>query len=115
MFSVVNICSNSEALLTPNVFIETNSVPENQNTLCLCTISPSKSRVTVLMTYRMAPDRGNDFNMEFRLNDAVLNKTIMRDKTTFSGKTELISTTKKPHTNDRGVCLLLDTGDISLF
>lgn len=109
---MVNICSKSEALSTPNVFIETNSVPEHQDIQCLCTISPYNSRVTALMTYRMAPDFQRDFYMEFRLNDAILNKTTLRDNTALRGKTEFISTTKKPHTNDRGVCLIIDTGQV---
>lgn len=65
------------------------------------------------MTYLEAPKK--DFYMEFRLNDTVvLNKTTTAYNATLSGKTKLISTTEKPHTNNLGVCLLLDTGDRSL-
>ncbi|XP_053398001.1 uncharacterized protein LOC123552547 isoform X2 [Mercenaria mercenaria] len=114
IIQVVNICSTSEVIMTSTVFIDTVNVPTMKENTCTCTVSPASSNVLVLLTYRIAPLRHEKFNMQFKLNDIVLNKIKLRGNTTLTETTELAFNTSAEFSTE-GACLILDTADVTKF
>ncbi|XP_060588158.1 uncharacterized protein LOC132743632 [Ruditapes philippinarum] len=100
---IVKVCTDDEVLNKRAMYIDTMSVPNFQQTLCECFVTPVEQHNTFTLILKLENLTGRQ-NMQFKINNITVGKFYDSESTNIIGDTKLLFSTFKDHQR-KGVCL----------